>query len=242
MKPEPPQSAAGGGYSATEALRVLADHPQLHDAGYGPLPANSGYQFDQAKYRADLMRPESLAVITRVAEWCSSTVPVNINRKHSYGLKHDAENDLGEYVSNGQLITAMLLAGYEIRERGYNPCFRPPVTCRAAGKGSSSARRGKLSIDEGRLLKDIAESHKAFGMWPADPQMVPLDIAVRAAECAYRRGVVQGAYFMLWHLRPETQDGTGRVSAFLSRLERWRTRGARQEYAKAELPPEGNAR
>jgi len=102
-------------------------------------------------------------------------------------------------------------------------------------KGSS--RRGKLAADELRLLKDIAESSKAFGMWPKDPEMIPVDIAVRAAEQAYRRGVVQGAHFMLWHLHPDTRDTRASTPMFLIRLNRWRTRGIAEQHAKAEIPP-----
>jgi hypothetical protein len=106
------------------------------------------------------------------------------------------------------------------------------------GRVSRSPRRGKLAVDERRLLEDIAESGKAFGTWPTLPELVPIDIAMRAAERAYRRGVTQGAYFMLWHLRGTvSHDPHAPGEAFASRLWRWRMRGNREEYAKAELPP-----
>lgn len=104
---------------------------------------------------------------------------------------------------------------------------------------SRSPRRGKLTEDDRRLLEDIGESSKAFGSWPVSPELVPVDIAARAAERAYRRGVTQGAYYMLWHLRGTQDHSPGAPGeAFASRLWRWRTRGAREEYAKAELPPD----
>lgn len=120
----PDHTPAASGYTTAAALRVLADHPQLHDGGYGPLPATAGYRLDQAEARAAIMRPEALAVILSVAAWCSPSAPPSIRASSSYGLKHDAERDLGRYVSNGELIAGMLLAGYELRDLGYNPFFR----------------------------------------------------------------------------------------------------------------------
>jgi hypothetical protein len=106
-----------------------------------------------------------------------------------------------------------------------------------AGYGRSR-RRGKLTMEERRLLEIIAESGKAFGRWPTSPEMVPMDIALRAAERAYRRGVTQGAYFMLWHLRGSIDFRPGdKGETFATKLGNWRRRGARQEYARTELPP-----
>lgn len=103
--------------------------------------------------------------------------------------------------------------------------------------GSRSPRHGKLATDERRIVGDIGESHKAFGMWPARPATVPVDLAARAAERAYRRGVVQGAQYMLWHLVPDSRKPGGERPAFLARLTGWRQRGVTQEHAQAELPP-----
>lgn len=103
---------------------------------------------------------------------------------------------------------------------------------------SGSRRRRKLDEDEHWIVEDVGESRKAFGMWPSSPEMIPVDIAARAAERAYRRGVVQGAHFMLWHLHPETKRDWRRRPVFLDQLARWRERGGIQEYGKAEIPPE----
>lgn len=100
------------------------------------------------------------------------------------------------------------------------------------------ARRRTLSYDERRLLHDIGESGKAVGVWPDAGQAVAADVAARAAEMAYRRGVVQGAYFMLWHLRGSMDYQPGKPGeAFAERLGRWRSRGDRENYSKAEMPP-----
>ncbi len=38
----------------------------------------------------------------------------NINTRHSsYGLKHILERSMGKYISNGELITAMIICGYK---------------------------------------------------------------------------------------------------------------------------------
>ena len=45
----------------------------------------------------------------------------SINTKHSsYGLKHIVERCLGSYVSNGELIAAMILCGYKYKRYRYN--------------------------------------------------------------------------------------------------------------------------
>ena len=43
----------------------------------------------------------------------------NINTKHSsYGLKHIVERLMDRYISNGELITAMIICGYKYRRYG----------------------------------------------------------------------------------------------------------------------------
>lgn len=43
----------------------------------------------------------------------------SLNYKHSsYGLKHIAERTIGRYVSNGELIAAMILQGYNYKPYG----------------------------------------------------------------------------------------------------------------------------
>jgi hypothetical protein len=48
-----------------------------------------------------------------------------INYRHSsYGLKHIAEKHLGTYISNGEIIAAMILSGFTYKcERGPNAHF-----------------------------------------------------------------------------------------------------------------------
>lgn len=100
-------------------------------------------------------------------------------------------------------------------------------------------RKADLTRDEEDLVEQIGESYKAFRMGPVSPDTVPLEVAIRAAERAYRRGVTQGAYYMLWHLRGSAGYKPGELGeAYASQLFRWRERGGQQKYAKFDLPPE----
>lgn len=46
-----------------------------------------------------------------------------INKSHSsYGLKHIVEKKIGQYVTNGELIYAMFLEGFDIKRHNIN-CF-----------------------------------------------------------------------------------------------------------------------
>jgi hypothetical protein len=60
-----------------------------------------------------------------VHDWLVVNIaPIRTPNTGSYGLKHVAEDLLGEYISNGELITAALMAGYPMRhDRGPNADF-----------------------------------------------------------------------------------------------------------------------
>jgi hypothetical protein len=125
--------------------RVLREHPLLNFGGYGldrgwaPQVTDRGQLL--ADWRAELLTPDSVETIARVTRWAQTLTKIKTtNPRHSsYGLKHMAENraDLGTgYVGNGQMITAMLLAGFEMDKHGgsVNPLFN--VSERSlAGKG-----------------------------------------------------------------------------------------------------------
>ena len=68
-----------------------------------------------------------------------------INRKlgTSYGLKHQAERYMGEYISNGAFIAAACLEAYAIEREGPNACFSLGFTTeyrRYVGGGRASMR------------------------------------------------------------------------------------------------------
>jgi hypothetical protein len=66
---------------------------------------------------------ESSAICTKVCEWLASIKrSKTINReRNSYGLKHMAEQEIGEYVSNGVLIAAAIHSGFAYRLDGDSP-------------------------------------------------------------------------------------------------------------------------
>lgn len=101
-------------------------------------------------------------------------------------------------------------------------------------------RRRKLTAEDLGLIELIGESRKSLpGGWPTSPETVPVEVAVRAAERAYRRGVCQGAYYLLWSARGELDHRCGAAAErYIDRLLRWRMRGRDQRYARAEVPPE----
>ena len=109
-----------------DARRVIEAHPKLHYRGWGQPHYRSNY-VDLARERAELLSDSSLETIVKVARWCR-TITLERGRT-SYGLKHDAERQVPgvHYVSTGQLIVGMLLAGYSIKKGGgFNPGFSRP--------------------------------------------------------------------------------------------------------------------
>ena len=103
--------------------QVLAEHPLLHYAGYGYGRCGCP---DISMLRAELLTDHSVATIAKVVDWLPGNfTPTRAIRREncSYGLKHVIERAIGEYVSNGQAIVALLLAGYKMGAPFYNPFF-----------------------------------------------------------------------------------------------------------------------
>lgn len=101
-------------------LAVAMDRePQLNDNGFGPGPYGGTLQ--ERRSRAATWRAELRASATRVdqvREWLQRNIQPRKTLNddaHSYGLKHLAENAMSEYVSNGELIAAAIIAGYPYR-------------------------------------------------------------------------------------------------------------------------------
>jgi len=86
---------------------------------------------DTAQQRADEFVKErthlrnSLPIVITVTLWLTANIGmITTPTRGSYGLKHLAESSIGQYVTNGQLIAAALIAGYPMREAGGpNPLF-----------------------------------------------------------------------------------------------------------------------
>jgi hypothetical protein len=108
---------------------ILDRCPTLTFAGMGLEDNVRGWTKDQVAEKWKAERAELLNssdVCTKVCEWLSKIRPIKrLNRWHSsYGLKHFAEREIGEYVSNGQFIIAAIHCGYKYGEDGtLNVCF-----------------------------------------------------------------------------------------------------------------------
>lgn len=102
-----------------------------------------------------------------------------------------------------------------------------------------------------RLVRALGESYKTSD-WPTPrtevygeaheiPESVPVEVAARAAEMAYRRGVTQGAYYMLWRIHGQPPNSRPDPNlpgyAYADELMRWRDQGRAEQYARAEDPP-----
>lgn len=112
------------GLSYVEARRllitfhdVLVREPHLSTNGFGLAPRMTGMetlaerQEDFRRHRDQLERA-AVQVVT-VHQWLRKNIrPIKSPGQGSYGMKHVVENALGQYVSNGELIAAALMAGY----------------------------------------------------------------------------------------------------------------------------------
>ncbi|HEY5230871.1 MAG TPA: hypothetical protein VIJ11_08280, partial [Galbitalea sp.] len=101
-------------------IAVVMDlEPQLNQFGFGPGAfAQSAQERREnfARWRIELRA--SGEHVEEIRQWLERNVEPRrtINSyAGSYGLKHIAEQALGEYVANGELIAAAIIAGYPYR-------------------------------------------------------------------------------------------------------------------------------
>ena len=104
---------------AQAGLRRAMDlAPELSGFGYrvtrdrGETPEEAEARF--LKNRAEMLGEQGVDEFIRAAEFLSKFGRrKSMNRKRSsYGLKHDAEREAGDYVTNGMLIAAALALGF----------------------------------------------------------------------------------------------------------------------------------
>lgn len=103
-----------------KANQYLATYPTLHTGGFYDKDRADGWDFD---------RIEKIGVFIR-NNYCPA--PKNAPLRGSYSLKHEVErsnwtDDTNKYVSNGELILAMLCEGYparNIKPDNLNCCFK----------------------------------------------------------------------------------------------------------------------
>lgn len=158
--------------SAQQLAWVMDREPDLTRFGFGvfyrPRRTSQERQNELDAGRADLRAHADL--VQQLSGWLHEHVAPRktINRSFdSYNLKHIAEQDLGKYVTNGEIIAAAILAGY--------PYLRLP-------HGSPNASFGM-------------SQHSMWALRPADrpPRRVPeegsrLRLELRCCLCARQIG------------------------------------------------------
>ncbi|MCX4390012.1 hypothetical protein OG777_24210 [Micromonospora peucetia] len=105
---------------------VIDQYPALNGNGFG---YDYGYLHrDERRRRLEEHRQHLISreeIVEQVHDWLVANIaPIKTPNMGSYGLKHLAEDLLGYYITNGELITAALMAGYPMRrEDGPNALF-----------------------------------------------------------------------------------------------------------------------
>lgn len=104
--------------SPFDVERILRQQPELTHFGFGVWPTQ-----DFALERAALLSPSVRREIDRARAFIRSRRPRrSINRRaSSYGVKHVAENWVGDYISNGSLLVAAFLEGVRVQRIGDTP-------------------------------------------------------------------------------------------------------------------------
>jgi predicted GIY-YIG superfamily endonuclease len=118
-------------YTSDDAAHVLWEHSALNYAGYGQATRRPHTTEELSDYHYEIRTPYSLLLIARIANHAQEHPVEGLEHRNSYGFKHDFEKALTPrtYVSNGQGIAGMLLAGYVLtKDSGYNATFEPPAT------------------------------------------------------------------------------------------------------------------
>ena len=84
----------------------------------------NGFSNDHKEFDPDIFSGnENIEILRReIRKHFRVIKSFNLNRG-SYGLKHDLERHIGKYVSNGELIYAMYLEGFNIKRNGINCYF-----------------------------------------------------------------------------------------------------------------------
>lgn len=103
-------------------MRDIADrYPELSDFGFGVYDPRSKspkqQQSELEKNRAYLFQPSSLVAFDVCRVWLRQwprTKHVNPSAGTSYGLKHQAEKDIG-YITNGVFIASAIAEGLTVK-------------------------------------------------------------------------------------------------------------------------------
>jgi len=85
---------------------------------------SSGFQNSNGKFNSEIFKDNKTIELLRpeIRKYFRETKTI-YRHSSSYGIKHVAEDHIGTYVSNGELIYAMHLEGYKIKRDTINCCF-----------------------------------------------------------------------------------------------------------------------
>lgn len=117
--------------TAYDVKRILNQYALLHTGGHGrshDMRGLNGAEFwaKVAELRAAMLTEDAIKRIQTAYNWVRTQLRIGcrINRNRtSYGLKHVMEDDCSVYVTNGEFIIAMCLAGFTMTTLEYNPSF-----------------------------------------------------------------------------------------------------------------------
>ena len=111
--------------TSKEAIeQVMAQEPQLTEFGFFQ-PRDWPPEERAAKLREmrdEMLSPRSLDEFERSCDWLRRQPRTkNVNRRvgTSYGIKHEAANEVG-YIRNGIFIAAAIACGFKTERMGYN--------------------------------------------------------------------------------------------------------------------------
>ena len=144
-------------------IDVLDVHPHLTKCSSAPHPARSApHECETLRDQILLWDRESFlqGEVARALFWVlRHTEPIKLHRRRrgdrltSYGWKHAAEKEDG-YISNGALIAACYMAGYEVEDRGFNPVIG--MTAHFRGK-ELPVKKSFVFYDWLRAMKEATE-------------------------------------------------------------------------------------
>lgn len=103
-----------------EILKALAKareiEPYLTCYGIGVYESDNNQEVLDAGFKS--IRPDHVEKICELLSNCKKTKRVNSDYG-SYSLKHKVEKALAAYTTNGEMIAAMIIAGFKHKRDGY---------------------------------------------------------------------------------------------------------------------------
>jgi hypothetical protein len=116
----------------------MEQHPLLTSFGFGVFEAwrkTAGRRREELEQgRDELLRSEDR--VLRVRDWLLANIaPIKTPTLGSYMMKHVVERATGEYLTNGDLIAAALMAGYPM-SRPHGPNAEFAMSKRDVGRAS----------------------------------------------------------------------------------------------------------